>query len=914
MLRNYGKIARLAAAEGIVMLKNDNKALPLEKGTKVAVFGRSQFNYYKSGTGSGGLVNTAYVVGILDALKASPDLILNEKVMSVYEEWLKENPFDIGNGWAAEPWCQKEMVPEEALVKEAAEESDAAVIILGRTAGEDKDNSAQEGSYLLNNDEMTLLKMVCAAFDRTIVLLNVGNIIDMKWVETVDPSAVLYVWQGGQEGGNAVLDVLTGEVSPSGKLADTIAYDIADYPSTKDFGDKYRNIYSEDIYVGYRYFETFAKDKVMYPFGFGLSYTKFDIKVNDFSYQDGKVTVQTAVTNIGETAGKEVVQLYCEAPQGALGKPARVLCAFGKTKVLEAGETQILTLSCGEYEFASYDDSGLSGNEYCYVLEKGVYNFHVGNQVRETILAGSFELEETKIIEKLRQALAPVVSFKRLRPDEKMQPAWEEAPLRTYTMEERFKENFPKEIPFTGDKGWQLWDVEAGKVSMEEFISQLSNEQLCIMLRGEGMCSPKVTPGTAGAFGGISEELQNYGIPAGCCADGPSGVRMDCGAFAFSLPNGTCLACTFNEELSMQLFDKTGLELRKNKVDTLLGPGMNLHRNPLNGRNFEYFSEDPFLTGKMAASQLKAMHPYQVTGTIKHFACNNQEYSRTDVESVVSERALREIYLKGYEIVVKEAGAYSIMSTYAPINGFWTASNIDLLTTILRGEWNFQGQVMTDWWAKGNVEGGEASRQEFAAMVKCQNDLYMVTPDPINNSSNDNLEEALKTGKLTRGELARSAMNLCNVLLRTPAFLRMKGIETQLDQELAKSQVVEKVVFDPIMKIYLEKEAQIPVEKIAAKKSTRNIFHIVSEKGGKCQLSLTLKANDTNPVSQLPVSILRDTQLLKIVTLTGRDQDFRTELFDCGELDGNGFYLNLFFGQSGLEISECKLTVVESKE
>ena len=257
----YAASARAVAAEGIVMLRNEGQVLPLGKGEKIALFGRGQFNYYKSGTGSGGMVNTSSVTGILQALEKS-GFVLNEELRAVYEEWLKENPFDAGAGWAGEPWFQKEMPLDQELVTAAREQSDVAVIILARTAGEDQDNRAEEGSYLLTVQEEEMLRLVCGCFERTVVLLNVGNIIDMKWVEKYQPSAVLYVWQGGQEGGNGVLDVLCGAVSPSGRLTDTIAYDIEDYPSTKNFGDERENCYEEDIYVGYRYFETFAPEKV----------------------------------------------------------------------------------------------------------------------------------------------------------------------------------------------------------------------------------------------------------------------------------------------------------------------------------------------------------------------------------------------------------------------------------------------------------------------------------------------------------------------------------------------------------------------------------------------------------------------------------------------------------------------------
>ena len=272
-------------------------------------------------------------------------------------------------------------------------------------------------------------------------------------------------------------------------------------------------------------------------------------------------------------------------------------------------------------------------------------------------------------------------------------------------------------------------EVAEGKITLDEFMSQLSDDDLICMFRGEGMCSPKVTPGTAAAFGGLTPELQEFGIPASCCTDGPSGLRFDCGTKAFSMPNGTLLGCTFDLPLVEDLYEMAGREMRQNRVDALLGPGMNIHRNPLNGRNFEYISEDPYLTGWISAVQILGMEKSDVTGTIKHFCGNNQESKRHTVNAVVSERALREIYLKGYEIAVKEGGARSIMSTYGPVNGIWTAGNYDLLTTILRGEWNYDGFVMTDWWAMSNREGYEATRTTHAPMVSAGNDVFMVCND-----------------------------------------------------------------------------------------------------------------------------------------------------------------------------------------
>ncbi|WP_353049155.1 glycoside hydrolase family 3 C-terminal domain-containing protein [Exiguobacterium sp. s56] len=348
----YKQLARTAVAEGAVLLKNEQATLPLQHGTTVSVFGRSQFNYYKSGTGSGGMVNVSHVTSPLEALQATEGIQLNDSLLKTYETWVEANPFDQGVGWAGEPWSQPEVAVTDELVREAAAQSDVALIFIGRTAGEDRDNTADPGSYLLTDIEQALIERVSKAFTKTAVVLNVGNIIEMDWAH--QPSAILYAWQGGLEGGTGLVDVLTGAVTPSGKLTDTIAKSIEDYPSTKNFGHADKGIYQEDIYVGYRYFETFAKDAVLYPFGFGLSYTAFTTDVATADEQDGVITVTVDVTNTGAVDGKEVVQLYVEKPQGMLGNPARSLVAFDKTDTLVPGERTTLTLSVPVTRQASF--------------------------------------------------------------------------------------------------------------------------------------------------------------------------------------------------------------------------------------------------------------------------------------------------------------------------------------------------------------------------------------------------------------------------------------------------------------------------------------------------------------------------------------------------------------------------------
>ena len=560
-LQQYAALARQAVAEGVVLLRNEDGALPLAEGSRVALFGRAQYHYYKSGTGSGGMVNTSRVVGIREALEALGGYRCDPEVGDTYAAWLADHPYEMGSGWAQEPWFQQEMPLEEELVSAAAKRSDAAIVIIGRTAGEDQDNADAPGSFRLTEEEERMLELVCRHFARSIVLLNVGNIIDMRWVEQYKPSAVLYVWQGGQEGGLGVLDVLTGAVSPSGRLSDTIARSIADYPAAKHYGDEARNFYTEDIYVGYRYFETFAPEVVLYPFGFGLSYTTFDKTLNSWDETVSGITAVVTVTNTGRVPGKEVVQLYLGAPQGRLGKPARALAAFGKTRTLAPGERETLFLSCPWKALASYDDGGVTGHRSAWVLEAGEYAFYLGGDVRHAEKVFSVTCPE-RVVEQLEEANAPVQAFERLRPRKNRAKVYEPVPLAAIDQRTRRAEHLPASRPCTGDSGLRLWDVADGKATMEAFLDQLTDAELCTLVRGEGMNSPRVTPGTAGAIGGVSDALQHYGLPAACCSDGPSGIRMDCGTIAFAMPNGTCLACTFNEELLEELYRMEGLEHR----------------------------------------------------------------------------------------------------------------------------------------------------------------------------------------------------------------------------------------------------------------------------------------------------------------------------------------------------------------
>lgn len=794
-LEGFAEFSMNVAAQGAVLLKNRPETLPLESLDRVAIFGRTQINYYRSGTGSGGAVNVIATCNLLEAMRERCGARVNGLLAQRYEQWVMTHPFDNGGGgWAQEPWHQQEMPLDDDVVAQAKRVSNKAVVVIGRTAGEDKDNADVPGGYRLTELEYAMLRTVCRYFSNVIVVLNVSSIMEMSWAE--DPllrphlGAILYAWHGGPDGGRAVAALLCGEVTPSGKLTDTIARSLDDYPSSACWGNSEQNIYQEDIYVGYRYFETFCPQQVLYPFGFGLSYTRFAIhSLHAERMVDNPLFFQITakVDNVGERfAGSEVVQIYLEAPQGALGKPTRALVAFAKTRILQPGESETLTLTVPLERLASWDDSGVTGNPHCWVLEPGLYRFWGGNCVNQ-LQAVRVQGEEgytqplLRVLSCHEQALAPTVSFSRLRPGKRAQPGvwqaeWEEVPRRKISLRERIHDRLPPALAITGDKGFKLVDVVDGRVSMEAFIAQLSAEELACLVRGEGMCSHKVTPGVASAFGGTGDSLLEKGIPLAATADGPSGIRMDNGAHATLMPSGTLLASTWDPVLVERLYVMEGKELQQNQIDLLLGPGMNIHRHPLNGRNFEYFSEDPLLTGMMAAAMVRGIRSGGGIATLKHFACNSQEHARAQADAVVSARALREIYLKGFEYAVKQGGAMAVMTAYNPVNGHWSASNYCLNTTILRDDWGFNGIVMTDWWAKMNdaIGGGEATVNNTAAMIRAQNDLYMV----INNNGaeinagNDNTLSALAEGSLTLGELQRSARNILSFMLHTQVVKR----------------------------------------------------------------------------------------------------------------------------------------------
>lgn len=897
----YLETSARAVSGGIVMLKNDG-ALPLKQGGTAAVFGRIQLHYYKSGTGSGGMVNVSKVIGITDGL-LDAGYKLDEQLLNAYREWDEQNPFDYGEGWGGEPWSQKEMPLTDELVGGAASRADAAIVIIGRTAGEEMDNKLEKGAFLLSDLEEDMLRRVTSAFDKTVVLLNTGGLIDMSFMDRYPVSAVMYVWQGGMVGGAGTAAVLTGEVSPSGKLPDTIAYEISDYPSDKFFGSGDMDCYGEDIYVGYRYFETFAKDRVRFPFGFGMSYTSFDITASDFKLDGDKVTGSVNVKNTGSTPGREVVQIYFSAPQGKLGKPARVLCGFDKTRTLQPGESQTLSFEIPLESVASYDDSGVTGHKSAWILEQGGYVFYAGADVRSASEAYSLTLPET-VVRQCKSALGPLTAFKRMV-NSGGKPEFEDVPL-TGEAFPHDHAKLPAEIPQTGDRGIRLADVVNGKNTLEEFTAQLTDYDLSCIIRGEGMGSPKVTAGTAAAFGGVSDTLTALGIPCACCDDGPSGMRLDCGTKAFSLPNGTLLASTFDRPLMTELFTFMGLEMHTNQVDCLLGPGMNIHRHPLNGRNFEYFSEDPYLTGEMASAELAGLHSTGAEGTIKHFCGNNRETRRHFLDSVISERALREIYLRGFEKAVKKGGAKSVMTTYGQVNGVWTAGNYGLVTGILRDDWGFDGFTMTDWWANINRRGKAPDKSDFAAMAMAQNDVYMVTADGA--VCNDNTLDSLNSGELTRGELQRNAMNILRFLTTTHAMKRVMGCddETEIINRPADAGDVDStdIEFHDI-----DEDLTLDLTGITTEKGSSYAFGLNVSKPGVYKVTLTASST-LSELAQTSVSIFALGSPCGMFTFNGTGGAPVSQTKDVKFLS-NFMSIRLYFGGSGLKTQSIRFELKE---
>ena len=756
-----GKIAE----EGVVLLRNENRILPLKQDTKVAVFGRCQVDWFYVGYGSGGDVHPPYQVSLMEGLE-NHGITFDKKLAKEYADWCHDPKYQADHGWWGHwPYFYPEKPMEEDSVKQAAKDNDVALVVIGRAAGEDRENKLEEGSFYLTVEEKRLLEMVRKHFEKSILVFNCGSVMDMEWTKDYPAQGILYAWNLGQESGNAVAKVLTGKTNPSGRLADTIAERYEYYPSAPYFGNKEFNNYTEDIFVGYRYFETFHPEQVLYPFGYGLSYTSFESRVTSFEKEGDVFRLKVEVVNTGDVAGKEVLQVYASLPEGLLSKESKRLMVFAKTGQLNPSESQEMEFVLTTKDFASYDDCGVTGHKDAFVLEPGEYKILLGRSSREMKEAASFEQTKGVVVEQCTDICVPDTDnpFKVLT-----EKGLQDASLGGRSLRERILESLPAEIPVTGDKGIRFFDVKNGKNTLEEFVAQLDDKMLCDLSRGEGkMNSPLGVSGNAGIFAGITEDLRKLGVPVVVTADGPAGLRLN--TFTTLLPCGTAIACTWNQDLVEEVFVKMGEEGTYFGVDVILSPGMNIHRNPLCGRNFEYYSEDPVLSGKIAAAAVRGIQEGGISACPKHFACNNQEVNRNQNDSRLTQRALREIYLKNFEICVKEGKPGNIMTSYNKINGVWAHYNYDLVTTVLRREWGYEGNVLTDWWMRKSASPEFPKIRDNAYRVRAQVDVLM----PGSNSyaeqgykfDKSQIETLGKPDGITRAELQRSAMNVLRFAL-----------------------------------------------------------------------------------------------------------------------------------------------------
>lgn len=771
-------LSRRAAREGMVLLKNEGNALPLERGCRVALFGKAVIDYVKGGGGSGD-VTVPYVRNLYDGFcEASGKESVYPGTVKFYQEYVAAR---YAEGWV--PGMVAEPEVPETLLREARAFTDTAIITFSRFSGEGWDRNPprssavddndplvggtvsmshalfERGDFYLSEAERALAEKVSGIFRRTIVVWNAGGMVETACIrDNPRIQGLLLAFQGGMEGGCAEAELLTGLYNPSGKLTDTYARELEDYPGCADFfeSDDYVH-YTEDIYVGYRYFETIpgAAEKVVYPFGFGLSYTRFSLSGERMILTEDEAEARVLVTNEGSCPGREVVQVYYCAPQGKLGKPARELAGYRKTRLLAPGESEQVSIRFPLAQMASYDDLGKVAKS-AWVLEKGEYCFHIGTSVRDTKQAAeTWILKENRVTEQLTSRMAPTNLEKRLLAD----GSFEKLPTsacndyRASVLPEMSSEEIHSLPSVPAVKGlWNfgreehvtLQDVAEGKTSLDDFVRMLSTEELARLLGGQP------NTGMANTFGLGNNPPR--GIPSVMTADGPAGVRFlqGLGVSATAFPCSTLLASTWDPEITREVGIAAAKEAKENNIMVWLAPGVNIHRNPLCGRNFEYYSEDPLLAGKQAAAMIRGVQSEHIAATPKHFALNDKETNRYGSDSRASERAIREIYLKQFEILVKEAHPWAIMSSYNIINGHRASENRDLLTGILRKEWGFDGMVTTDWWTLG----------EHYKEAAAGNDLKMPTGFP------ERLLSAVEKGVLSREDMETDAKHILGLILK----------------------------------------------------------------------------------------------------------------------------------------------------
>ncbi len=743
-------LSRKVAAEGMVLLKNEEKFLPLKKNQKVALFGKASVDYVKGGGGSGD-VTVKYVRDLCSAMEIKEQEGKTQVFMPLHE-FYRENVAAQRKEGKQPGYTVEPAVPQQ-LLQQAAAWCDTALISICRFSAEggDRKGEPNDGDFYLSVQEQQMVADVCAAFENVAVVLNVGGMVDTSWfIREPKIKSVLLAWQGGMEGAMAQADILCGDVNPSGKLTDTFAATFADYPSSANFNESEDYVeYTDDIFVGYRYFETIpgAAEKVNYPFGFGLSYTDFSVEPMNCQMVDNSICMQIRVTNTGACAGKEVVQVYSSAPLCRLTMPKYALRAFQKTRLLQPGEQQTLELTVAVKDLAVYDEASAA-----YVLPAGDYSIHVGNCIRNLSNVYCYHNPEEKRVYSLKNRCVPKKLSRRLLADGTYEPleTGEYAPVyhngnwppKNCWEAQHILPNAhgvklpPEKISFE--------KVGRGEATVAEFIAEQSDDELITLLGGAPNQGCADTRGIGGLLGS--------GVPAVMTADGPAGLRINenRGVKTTAWPVATLLACTWDPDILYQVGAAAALEVKENNFGVWLTPAINIHRSPLCGRNFEYYSEDPLVSGKLAAAMVQGIQSRNVAACVKHFCCNNKETNRKGSDSRVSERALREIYLKGFEIVVKEGKVWSVMTAYNLMNGIYTSENGELLNGILREEWGYEGLVMTDW-----DNSAEHYREALAG-----NDLKMPNGNPRR------LQAALQEGLISRKDLEICATKVLELLLR----------------------------------------------------------------------------------------------------------------------------------------------------
>ena len=828
---DHRKLAREAAAEGFVLLENKDHFLPLAKGSKVGLYGAGAIRTIKGGTGSGdvnerdsvnifqGMKNAGYDVTSSEWLEDYDKLYVQARLDWKNEIFTKLNGDDTKffDAYSATPFFMPSGNPIDEE-KAAADGADTAFFVLARIAGENKDRFDTEGDYFISKEEKAILAQVSRCYKNVVLVINTGGLMDLAFVEEFDNiRSILQYVQAGQEGGNAFADVVSGDVTPSGKMTDTWAKDYYDYPGAEVYsyksGDLMKEKYEEGIFVGYRYFDTFEVP-VRYSFGYGMSYTDFEIRTNDIKVSgrgmmNPKVSVTVTVTNTGDTyAGKEVVQIYASCPQGKLVKEFRRLAGFGKTKLLAPKESQTMTITFPLYQLTSYEEESAS-----WILEPGMYGIWVGNDLNTSVLSGALELDEKAVMTACENICPLKEELNEISPDaEKVQAR--EAAWQNEVREKRKSviELKASEIP-TEKVDYQPVPEElpgkAGKI-----VESLSVDQLALLATGDPGRAQGNALGSAGiSVPGAAAETspcaseEPWNVTTIALVDGPAGLRLkreyqvDNGEivasdflaaleggffskpqekrgttyyqFCTAIPVGTLLAQSWDVELIKRVGEMIGHEMELFNVTLWLAPGMNIHRNPLCGRNFEYYSEDPLLAGMMAAAMTLGVQKVPGCGTtIKHFACNNQEDNRMGSDSILSERALREIYLKGFEIAVKDAQPMSIMTSYNLINGVHAANCYDTCTKAARDEWGFAGAIMTDWTTTNVQIQGECTA---AGCMRAGNDMVM----PGLPEDHENIKKELADGTLTMAELKRCIYNTVNIVLQSNMY---EGAVSYLDQ------------------------------------------------------------------------------------------------------------------------------------